>query len=405
MDILQLGEAIDDLIGRWRDEGYSVQVIGTAEWVLNHFRRFCILNCIEEVGPPAIEMFLRVQFDLSMDARCVTPTQCSIRKPLLALWEIASTGEYLLAHRFGKRHIPRQFLGFFKDYAEFIGGLGNSERTVEVKTGRMRRFLEYLDSKGVERMEDLTVDDVYGYLGNGERSWSLLKSDACMLREALDWMSERGTVGFGGRDALPAIKANGYSPLPSYYTSDEVARMLATIDTSTKEGKRDMLVMSLFAYYGLRCGDVVRLEFGNVDWAVGRIELVQDKTGAPLSLPLIDEVKFPLLDYAKNARPESDDRHILLKSRPPYGPYPDGRALHSHVTRVMEAAGIDTSGRHHGPHALRHSLASSMLEAEVPLPTIGGVLGHANTGTTEVYLSIDERQLASLALEVPHVAS
>ena len=405
MDILQLGGAIDGLLSRWRDEGYSAQVVGTAEWVLGHFRRFCILNCIEEVGPPAIEMFLRVQYDLSMDARCVTPTQCSIRKPLLALWEVASTGDYLLAHRFGKRRIPKRFQEFYEDYVEFIGGLGNSESTVEKKAGRMRRFLEHLESEGVGRMEDLTVDDVYGYLGGGERSWSLLKSDACMLREALDWMNERGTVGFDGRDALPAIKADGYSPLPSYYTSDEVARMLASIDTSTKSGKRDMLVMSLFAYYGLRCGDVVRLKFGDVDWAAGRIALIQDKTGGPLSLPLIDEGKFPLLDYVKNARPESDDQHVLLKSRPPYGPYPDGRALHSHVTRVMEAAGIDMAGRHHGSHALRHSLASSMLEAEVPLPTIGGVLGHSSTGTTEVYLSIDERQLASLALEVPHVAS
>lgn len=403
MDIMQLDGAIEALLARWRADGFSVQVLGTAEWVLNHFRRFCILNCIEEVGPPAIEMFLRVQYDLSMDGCCVTPTQSSVRKPLLSLWEMASTGEYLQYHRFGKRHIPRQFMAFYEDYEAFARSLGNAESTVESKLGRMRRFLEHLDSEGVERIEDLTVGDVYAYMGTGGRSWSLLKSDACILREALDWMKGRGTVGFDGREALPATKASACSPLPSYYTSDEVARMLASIDTSSKGGKRDMLVMSLFAYYGMRCGDVVRLEFGDVDWAAGRIDIVQDKTGAPLSLPLIDEVKLPLLDYAKNARPESDDGHILLKSRPPFTPYPDGRALHRHVTRVMERAGIDASGRHHGPHALRHSLASAMLEAETPLPTIGGILGHANTGTTEVYLSIGERQLASLALEVPHV--
>lgn len=179
--------------------------------------------------------------------------------------------------------------------------------------------------------------------------------------------------------------------------------MLAAIDTTTKSGKRDMLIVSLSAYYGLRCGDVVRLEFGNVRWSEDRIVIVQDKTGTPLALPLIDEVKFPLLDYLKNARPESDDPHILLKTHAPHEPYRDGRALHKFVTNTMKAAGIDTSGRHHGPHALRHSLASAMLESETPLPTIGGVLGHARTATTEAYLSIGERQLASLALEVPHV--
>ncbi len=44
-----------------------------------------------------------------------------------------------------------------------------------------------------------------------------------------------------------------------------------------------------------------------------------------------------------------------------------------------------------------------MLDGGVPLPTIGAVLGHAGTSTTEVYLSIDESRLAELALEVPDV--
>jgi integrase/recombinase XerD len=76
--------------------------------------------------------------------------------------------------------------------------------------------------------------------------------------------------------------------------------------------------------------------------------------------------------------------------------------LHSIVTQHMHAAGIKIQdGKKHGPHALRHSLASALLEANVPLPVISEVLGHTNTGSTSVYLKIDIKQLRTCALDTP----
>lgn len=61
--------------------------------------------------------------------------------------------------------------------------------------------------------------------------------------------------------------------------------------------------------------------------------------------------------------------------------------------------------RHHGPHALRHSLASNMLEADVPVHDISAVLGHSRTQTTAMYLSADAGHMRELALEVPDAVS
>ena len=403
MDAIKLRELIPELLAQFEEDGYSEEMMRNARWVLRHFQKFCVWNGIAEVGPPEMEAFLRVQYDLEMSAKDVTPAQCVVRKPLLALWEYSQTGTYRKTHAGQKATPPSRFSVFYGDYSEFVDSLPVKPRTKEMKMCRMRIFLQHLAAKGLERIEDLSLDDVYGYLDDGRHSPHSLKRDAYYLRETLEWMRGRGTIGFGGRDAFPVIKARPYSPVPSYYTSDEVARMLSCIDTSTKEGKRDMLVVSLLAHYGMRCGDVAKLEFGNIDWAAGRIDIVQDKTGMPLTLPLIDEVKFPLLDYAKNARPESDDPHVLLTTYAPHTPYKDGSSFHMKLTKVIERAGVDIAGRRHGGHALRHSVASGLLEANVPLPTIGAVLGHADTGTTSAYLSIDERRLASVALEVPHV--
>ena len=68
------------------------------------------------------------------------------------------------------------------------------------------------------------------------------------------------------------------------------------------------------------------------------------------------------------------------------------------VTNALKGAGIDIKNRKHGPHALRHSLASNMLSNNTPLPTISNVLGHKSTATTQIYLKIDINNLAKCAL-------
>lgn len=60
-------------------------------------------------------------------------------------------------------------------------------------------------------------------------------------------------------------------------------------------------IVSLIAFLGLRVGDVINLKFDNIDWENNQINIVQQKTNQSLTLPLIDEVKFPLLDYLKTA--------------------------------------------------------------------------------------------------------
>lgn len=72
------------------------------------------------------------------------------------------------------------------------------------------------------------------------------------------------------------------------------------------------------------------------------------------------------------------------------------------MTKAFRDADIAVNpGRKHGPHALRASLATAMLENEVPLPVISETLSHSNTDTTQIYLKVDMHHLRKLALEVP----
>ena len=75
--------------------------------------------------------------------------------------------------------------------------------------------------------------------------------------------------------------------------------------------------------------------------------------------------------------------------------------MHSIVSKYFKSAGLDISKRKHGPHALRHSLASNLLRNNTPMYVIKDVLGHTNLNTTRSYLNIDFNTLKYFSLEVP----
>lgn len=75
--------------------------------------------------------------------------------------------------------------------------------------------------------------------------------------------------------------------------------------------------------------------------------------------------------------------------------------MHSVVSKYFTIAGLDISKRKHGPHALRHSLASNLLKNNTPMHVIKDVLGHTTLNTTKIYLNIDFGTLKHFALEVP----
>jgi site-specific recombinase XerD len=73
------------------------------------------------------------------------------------------------------------------------------------------------------------------------------------------------------------------------------------------------------------------------------------------------------------------------------------------ISGCVEHAGFDNKGRHRGPHALRHSLATNLLNENVPLSAISNILGHSSTRTTGIYIGVDEKNLKDLSLEVEDV--
>ena len=76
--------------------------------------------------------------------------------------------------------------------------------------------------------------------------------------------------------------------------------------------------------------------------------------------------------------------------------------MENHITTLMNKAGIDYSNKNHGPHAFRHSLATNMINNNVPIEKIKEILGHKNIRSTAIYITKDSTHLRKLTLEVPN---
>ena len=74
--------------------------------------------------------------------------------------------------------------------------------------------------------------------------------------------------------------------------------------------------------------------------------------------------------------------------------------------KYLKKANIkDWKNKKHGPHALRHSLATNLLKNNIAMPIISTVMGHQRTETTSIYLSLDYDKLKQCALTMPVLRS
>lgn len=110
----------------------------------------------------------------------------------------------------------------------------------------------------------------------------------------------------------------------------------------------------------------------DIDFKGEALVIVQQKTGAKLKLLLVKEVKLAIEDYFA-ARPRSEAKEIFLTACAPY----TGSMRHA-MRKNISKAGVNVRERKTGPHSLRSSPASSMVNDSVPYETVRRILGHSS---------------------------
>ena len=164
-----------------------------------------------------------------------------------------------------------------------------------------------------------------------------------------------------------------------FFTHREMAR---TLCIAKDRSARDYAMILLAYRHGLRCAEICGMRLDQVDLESMRIRC--------------DRGKGSVTNWQEMAQDEADAVTEWLPKRPcPDSPYMfvscrGGHLNESRFRRIMKAIGVEAGvppDRAH-PHALKHSIAVHLVEADVPVQLIQRHLGHRNIQNTMVYLQI-----------------
>ncbi len=396
---MTVGQLTEAVIPHIQSKNYSESYVDGFRLVFKRLTQYCEERGITQFTTEVGQQFLHERYGLQPGT-----VDGKLSRQIRAMDMLSDFQQFgvVMIRRRMDRKFPDQFAKYAEGYLAHMEKDYAQPNTVLSHRKTLYRFTDFLDSSGVESYGGITLGHINSYVSITLCNYSK-DSARCffgIVRKFLKFLYETTVIAEDLAEKVVSVPDTRQpAHLPSTLKREQIDAVLACVDRESPMGKRDYAILLLASRLGLRVSDIRSLKPQDIDWEKHEVRITQLKSKEPLVLPLPAEVGWAIIDYMKNARPASDAPEIFLRVVAPYV------SLHNPdniLIRYMRMAGIPYERlRHHGLHTLRHSLATHMLEEEIPITTIQGVLGHLSIETTERYTGIDVRQLKECALEVP----
>lgn len=191
-------------------------------------------------------------------------------------------------------------------------------------------------------------------------------------------------------ELIEAPKAS--RPLPDTLTTDEIDRLIGSIDSSTTKGLRDRAILELLYSCGLRVSELCDLKVGDLFFGEGYIRIT-GKGDKQRLVPIsgMARERIQLYMESRNAATvgpkRRSDEAVFLNNR---GSKLTRVMIFTIIKQATTRAGIDKKV---SPHTFRHSFATHLLEGGASIRQVQELLGHENIVTTEIYTHLDTRHL------------
>lgn len=275
-----------------------------------------------------------------------------------------------------------------------------SPHTVRAYLSDAADFLAFLDDAGTQ-LASTTHRDVRRYLGSlaGYAPTSVARKLSAV--RALFALAVR--EGWRADDPTGALLGpKRRRPLPTTVKRPIVEALLEAPDTATTLGLRDAALLELLYATGIRVGELVGLDAGDVN--VDRLEVkVMGKGSKERIMPLHRLAGERLEAYLRRSRPalaragtskggttsEATTALFLTRSGRRMATEDVRRRLRRHLMTV--GAGLGAT-----PHAIRHTFATDMLDAGADLRTVQELLGHVDLSSTQVYTHLSLSRLVKV---------
>ena len=250
---------------------------------------------------------------------------------------------------------------------------------------------------GTDDPADLTIRVLRSWLANLKtlgKARTTLARRATSARVFTAWMARTGRSSSDAGALLVSPKA--HRELPVALSENEVRALLdattaALVDDGAR-GVRDLAILELLYATGIRVGELVGLDIDDLDRGRRVVRVFgkgRKERSVPYGLPASDALEL----WLDRGRPDlvagSSGAAVFLGAR---GGRIDQRAVrrvvHERLAAVEGAPDL-------GPHGLRHTAATHLLEGGADLRSVQEILGHASLGTTQIYTHVSNERLRS----------
>ncbi len=316
------------------------------------------------------------------------------RNPIRQMLRLAIPGYIGLA----RHHLPDN--PFEAQAPQFLSYLteekGLRPRSLYQYRFHLRQFAAYLARIGLKDLAAVSPNVLSGFIADyGPRvAWPTLRNSCGTLRVFLRYLHREGVMAKDLSSLVEFPQSYRLSGVPRSIGWEQVEQVLAGIDRRAPCGKRDYAMLLLLATYGLRACEVAALTLDDIDWRNDRMKIRERKAGNSTAYPLSAVVGAAIVDYLKNGRPVSTDRHVFLRAMAPLAPI-GSAAVTCRATYYIRKAGIQVPRP--GSHTLRHSCVQRLVNANFSLKQIGDYVGHRNASSTQIYGKVAVEALREVA--------
>lgn len=282
-------------------------------------------------------------------------------------------------------------------YEEHLALVRNlSDNSIRGYVTDLESFLKHMEKLGIVEFNQLEIEHIRSWLANLQSNGiarATLTRRIVSIRAFTNWAAANGwlTSDLGANLAIP----KPHRVLPEVLNVDEAATVIKSLEVRVAEeptalNYRDLAILEVLYGSGIRVSELCGLDLGDIDNSRNTLNVI-GKANKQRVVPLGIPAMTALSNYLKNGRGEFVNQlsqsAVFLGSR---GKRIDQRTVRQIVYEAMKAVGASM-----GPHGLRHSAATHLLEGGADLRTVQEILGHASLATTQIYTHVSPERLQS----------
>ncbi|MFC4242781.1 tyrosine recombinase XerC [Gryllotalpicola reticulitermitis] len=283
----------------------------------------------------------------------------------------------------------------FLDHARFERGL--SPATIRSYRSDLRSFTEFARRSAVELIEAVDLELLRAWQWESAEAGSAaatLARRSASVRAFTAWAARSGVLSVDPGVRLSSPKLGHH--LPSVVTQNQAVELLEharqRAETGDAKAVRDRALLELLYASGIRVGELVGLDVPDLD--LDRLTVtVTGKGDKQRTVPFGTPALSAIVDYLRVGRPALVERGegagdaLFLGVA---GRRLGSRAAYDVVARALSAY---PGGGPRGPHTLRHTAATHLLDGGADLRAVQELLGHSSLGTTQIYTHVSVERL------------